>query len=98
VKVKVLRSAIDDLIDGRRFYDLQGNNLGDYFFNTLFSEIDSLVFYAGIHSKSQGYHKNLSSTFPYAIYYQIIDNEAVVFRVLDCRQDSRKIRSKLRNC
>lgn len=97
MKVKVLRSAFDDLIDGRRFYDLQGDNLGDYFFNTLFSEIDSLVLHAGIHSKSQEYYRNLSSTFPYAIYYRIIDNEVVVFRVLDCRQDSRKTRSKLKN-
>jgi hypothetical protein len=98
VKVRILSSAFTDLVDGRVFYDSQGEYLGDYFFNTLFSEIDSLALYAGIHPIFQGFHKLLSETFPYAIYYKIIDQEAVVFRVLDCRGDPKKTRRQLKKC
>jgi hypothetical protein len=49
MKVRVLRSALDDLANGREFYNQQQEGVGDYFFDSLVSEIDSLVLYAGIH-------------------------------------------------
>jgi hypothetical protein len=51
MKIKVLSSAIEDLYEGRLFYEKQGEGLGDYFFDSLFSDIDSLVLYGGIHIK-----------------------------------------------
>lgn len=39
VKIRVLRSAIEDLAEGRSFYDLQQFGVGDYFFDSLFSDI-----------------------------------------------------------
>ena len=98
MKVSILPSAFNDLVEGRVFYDSQGEYLGDYFFNTLFSELDSLALYAGIHPVFQGFHKFLSETFPYAIYYKIIDEVAVVFRVFDCRIDPIKTRRRLKKC
>lgn len=98
MKVSILPSAFNDLVEGRVFYDSQGEYLGDYFFNTLFSELDSIALYAGIHPVFQGFHKFLSETFPYAIYYKIIDEVAVVFRVLDCRIDPIKTRRRLKKC
>ena len=53
-----------------------GRELGDYFFDTLFSDIDSLALFGGIHRKVYGYHRLLSSRFPYAIYYKI-ENEKI---------------------
>jgi hypothetical protein len=41
MKVRILRSAIEDLAAGRKFYDQQQAGVGDYFFDSLFSEIDS---------------------------------------------------------
>ncbi|WP_300486483.1 hypothetical protein [Methylobacter sp.] len=41
MKVQVLRSAIEDLAAGRKFYDRQETGVGDYFFDSLFAEIDS---------------------------------------------------------
>jgi hypothetical protein len=35
MKVKVLRSAIEDLAAGRKFYDSQEAGVGDYFFDSL---------------------------------------------------------------
>lgn len=70
--------------------------LGDYFFDTLFSDIDSLALFGGIHRKIYGYHRLLSSRFPYAIYYKI-ENEKIVtvWRVLDCRKDPKIIEKAL---
>jgi hypothetical protein len=42
VKIKILPSALDDLDRGRRFYARQGKSVGDYFLDSLFSDIDSL--------------------------------------------------------
>jgi hypothetical protein len=44
-----LRSALLDLADRRRFYERQDDGLGDYFFDSLFSEIDAPALYGGIH-------------------------------------------------
>ncbi len=87
MKVRTLTSALNDLVRGRKFYERQGENLGAYFFDSVFADIDSLALYGGIHRKILGYHRKLASHFPYAIYYRV-DNEgaAVVYRVLDCRQ------------
>jgi len=37
----------------------------------------------------------LSKRFPYAIYYDFIDDKVFVFRVLDCRENPRKRDKKL---
>lgn len=37
MKVRVLRSALEDLAAGRRFYDQQADGVGSYFFDSLFS-------------------------------------------------------------
>jgi hypothetical protein len=92
MKVQILRSAIKDLAAGRKFYDRQEADIGDYFFDSLFAEIDSLALYGGIHSIHFGFHRLLAKRFPYAIYYKIIDSKAVVFRVLDCRSNPSKLR------
>ena len=86
---------MNDLADGRRFYERQSPGLGDYFFAALFSDIDALASYGGIHRQIWGYHRALAKRFPHAIYYRLIDQEVVVFRVLDCRQDPIRPRSSL---
>ncbi len=70
--------------------------VGSYFFDRLFTEIDSLVLLAGIHRVQFGYHRLLAKRFPYAVHYRIIGDEAVVYRVLDCRRDPKWIRRAVR--
>ena len=55
MKVEILDEAQEDLLDGFRFYECQSEGLGDYFLDSLFSDIDSLQIYAGIHSVHFGY-------------------------------------------
>ena len=96
VKIKLLSSAMEDLYEGRLFYEKQGEGLGEYFFDSLSSDIDSLTLYGGIHPKFFGYHRLLAKRFPYAIYYRVEEESVVVVRrVLDLRRNPRKIRESL---
>ena len=47
MKIKILSSAVEDLYEGRLFYEKQGEGLGEHFFNSLFSDIDSLQWLGG---------------------------------------------------
>ena len=47
MKIKLLSSALEDLNEGRLFYEKQGEGVGEYFFDSLFSDIDSLTLYGG---------------------------------------------------
>jgi plasmid stabilization system protein ParE len=78
------------------FLRAQGEDLGEYFLDSLFSDIDSLALHAGIHQKVFGKFRMLSRRFPYAIYYRIADDVALVIRVLDLRQDPEKTRKALK--
>lgn len=98
MRIKLLFSAQNDLYEGRKFYEKQGEGVGAYFFDSLFSDIDSLALYGGIHPKVFGYHRMLSKRFPYAIYYSIEEERVViVWRVLDLRRDPKKIRKALKH-
>jgi plasmid stabilization system protein ParE len=97
MKLDILTSAYDELKIGRNFYAAQAENLGDYFFDSLFSDIDSLILYAGIYQEIFGYYRLLSHRFPYAIYYKIENDNVVIWRVLDCRQEPEKTENQLVN-
>jgi hypothetical protein len=43
MKIQILNSANQDLIDGYWFYEKQSEGLGVFFLDTLFSDIDSLI-------------------------------------------------------
>ena len=96
MKIVVLPSACDHLFDGFHFYEQQREGLGQYFIESLYSDIDSLLLYAGIHIKSFGYHRSLSKRFPYAIYYKVENDSVRIWAVLDSRQDPAAIRRRLR--
>lgn len=96
MKIKILSKALADLYDGYWFYERQKEGLGAYYLDSLYSDIDSLVLYGGIHRKVFGYHRLLSKRFPYAIYYKVESRSvAVVWRVLDLRQQPANTRRAL---
>ena len=96
MRIKILESAIQDLIQGHRFYERQERGLGSYFIDSLFSDIDSLQVFAGIHSIHFKKYRLLSKHFPFAIYYTIRNDIILVHAVLDCRQDPFKTMSRLK--
>ena len=98
MKIQIRPSALEDLARGYRFYDMRELGVGAYFFDSVFSDIDSLTLYAGIHPKMFGYYRMLTGRFPYAVYYRICENDIVtVWRVLDLRQDPESIRESLQS-
>lgn len=96
MKVQVLDEATTDLADGYRFYERQAQGLGEYFLDTLWSDIYSLCLSGGIHGFHNGYHRLLSKRFPYAVYYRVENEIARVRAVLDCRRDPDWIAKKLK--
>lgn len=96
MRIKILPSALDDLRCGWDFYERQQIGLGEYFQDSLFSDVDSLILYAGIHRVVHGYHRMLSKRFPYAIYYKMDGEDlAVVWRILDMRESPDETRRNL---
>lgn len=85
--VEIIDRAKDDLADGFEFYERQSRGLGDYFLNSLFADIDSLILYAGLHRVEFGYHRALARTFPYFIYYDVTGDQIRIIAVLDQRSD-----------
>ena len=95
--VKITNAAEWDLEDGYHFYERQSPGLGTYFLDTIYSDIDSLAFFGGIHLIVFGYHRLLSKRFPFAVYYQIVEDAVIVNAVLDCRRNPSWIRQRLMN-
>jgi hypothetical protein len=96
VKIRILESARQDLVDGFYFYEKQADGIGTYFLNSIYQDIDSLMDNAGIHPLYFGqYHRLLASRFPFAVYYKAIDDAAVIYAVLDCRRKPAWIRASL---
>ena len=95
MRIELLDSAEKDLLNGFKFYERQSEGLGNYFLDSLFSDIESLYLYAGIHASHFGYHRLLSKRFPFAIYYRVLKDIIRVYAILDCRRNPAWIRDRL---
>jgi hypothetical protein len=96
VKIEILEEGEQDLIEGFQFYEGRETGVGSYFLDCLFSDIDSLLLFAGIHQVVYGYHRCLAKRFPFAIYYDIVGELIRVHAVLDCRRNPAWIRKRLK--
>jgi len=96
VIIQISDAAKLDLLEGSQFYVNQEENIGSYFLDSLYSDIDSLKLYAGIHRKKFGYHWMLARIFPFAIYYEIESREIIrIHAIVDCRQNPKSIEQRL---
>lgn len=97
IHIRILDAAQQDLVTGYRFYEAQAQGLGSYFLDSLYADIDSLLFFAGIHQMIQeGYLRMLAKRFPFAVYYQFDGSTVLVYAVLDCRRKPSWNRKRLR--
>ena len=98
MRIKILENAKLDLVDGFYFYNEQDENIGQYFLDCLYSDIDSLLLYSGIHQKKfELFYWMLSKRFPFSIYYTIEEDAILIHAVLDCRQDPKSIETRLKD-
>ncbi len=96
MKIQIVDRAEDDLVDGYNFYEDQASGLGIYFLDCIYSDVESLVLYAGIHRiVHKNYRRLLSERFPFAIYYTVSGDEIKIHAILDCRRDPAWIRGRL---
>jgi plasmid stabilization system protein ParE len=94
--IKILPAALEDLEDGYHFYEQQSQGLGNYFLDSLYSDIGSLQIMGGIHAiHFNRYYRLLAKRFPYAVYYKVENDTAVVYAVVDCRRNPTWIKRKL---
>ncbi len=93
--ITVFKEVSVDLNEGKAFYDKKETGIGDYFWDSLVADIESLIIYAGIHNKKYGLYRMFAKRFPYAIYYEIIDDTAYILAVLPMRRDPSWIKNRL---
>jgi hypothetical protein len=93
MKIEVLDLAKDDLLHGYHYYETKERGLGMYFLDTLYSDIDSLAIFGGIHRKAyKNFQRALSKRFPFAIFYTVENDTVFVRCVVDCRKEPSWIR------
>jgi plasmid stabilization system protein ParE len=95
VRIEILDDAQEDLIEGFHFYEGSSAGVGSYFLDCLFSDIDLLLEFSGIHPIVFGFHRSLSRRFPFAIYYDVTGETVRVHAVLDCRRNPSWIKKRL---
>jgi hypothetical protein len=93
--VVVLTEAADDIASARDFYESIESGLGDYFSDSIITDLESLSLLHGIHAKHFGFHRMLAGHFPFGIYYEDSIEETRVLGVLDLRRDPSWIREEL---
>jgi len=94
-KINILEFAYSDMRISKSFYEQQSKDLGKYFINSILTDIESLSFYGGIHMKFYGLYRLLAKRFPYAIYYDLVDDVVVVYAILDLRKNPQTNAEKL---
>ena len=97
MRIQILDQAEQDLVEGFHFYEDQEAGLGRYFLTNLYADIESLRLYRGIHRQAyKSYHRLLSKRFPFAVFYTVRGESALIHAVVDCRRDPAWIREHLR--
>ncbi len=94
--VQILAEAVSDLEVGKQFYNQQDKGVGEYFWDSLISDIESLVIYAGVHSKVNDFYRMTAKGFPYSIYYSVKRDTAFVVAVLPERRNPDWAKEKLK--
>ncbi len=95
MKIEILYEAEKDIVNGISFYESQKENLGNYFLDSIFSDIESLHIYSGIHTQIASFYRLLSKRFPFSIYNKIKNKTIYIYAVLDCRANPFWIQNKL---
>ncbi len=97
MRLQILDLAREDLIEGFHFYEDKEKGLGDYFLVNLYSDIESLKVFGGIHRMAYlGFHRALAKRFPFAIYHTVEADFVRIRSVVDCRKKPLWIRQHLR--
>ena len=96
ITIQISEDALQDLNDGFLSYEAQEAGLGDYFVTCLRADIESLRVFAGVHRIVYAeFYRLLSRVFPYGVFYTLEENRAIIWAVIDLRQEPESIRERL---
>ena len=97
MRVQILDTAEEDLVEGYWFYEMQQPGLGAYFLNSIYADLHALGKTAGVHRiVYKDYHRALATRFPFALYYSVSEQTAFIRAIVDCRRDPTWTREHLR--
>ncbi len=66
--VVLLSEAAEDIETARDFYESIETGLGDYFADSIITDLESLSLFHGIHAKHFGFHRVLGGRFPFGVF------------------------------
>ena len=96
MKVILLTSAEEDLVDAWHFYDDQELGVGEYYYDEVMTAVQSLSTQCGLHPSKGQFFRALVPKFHTAIYYTLETDFVLVRRILDLRRDPKWLRRQLR--
>jgi len=97
MKIKISAGAERDIADGCDFDHEIDPKLAMYFHDSISADIDSLMLYAGIHARVDGWHYAFASRFPFVIWYGVKGDTIIVYALLDGRREPKRNERMLRN-
>lgn len=93
--VIILEEATQDIEQARDSYNEQEQGVGDYFSDSITTDILKLQRLSGIHAQHFEFFRMLGSTFRFGIYYRERDNDTQVIAILYLRRNPKWIRRQL---
>jgi len=84
--IRLLEEARQDLLAGKAFYEKLQPGIGNYFWDSMLADIESLQLHAGVHQRQFNFYRMLAKRFPYAHFYELIPRHIVVVAILPLRR------------
>ena len=84
-RVRLTALAEFDLVEAQDFYAPNGAWVLDHFMGCIDQALTDLAEFAGIHPVHFGHHRMRVPHFPFSIYYDIENDDAIVKAILDDR-------------
>jgi hypothetical protein len=85
MNVDLRPEASSDLVSAAEYFNDISDGWGDHFLDTIEVDLADLSNEAGIHAFHHGLPCKLAKTFPFAIYYRVEADSAMVYAILSCR-------------
>ena len=89
MRVELRDEAREDLAKGAWFYERQSTGLGDYFLDSLRTDLKGLESPLVIYEIVFGFHRKLPKRFPFAVYFLLASSVVDVVAILDLSSGSR---------
>jgi hypothetical protein len=90
--------VISDLRDAVEWYESQSPGLGERFLSEYFAVLNLIRRSAETPRKAfDEFRRVLMKKFPFAVWYEVDQNAAIILVVWDCRQNPKKLRAILRS-